>query len=336
MKILISGGSGFIGTNLIDDLLKKQHEILNVDKNPPHKNEHKVYWTVCDILDRTKLQDIFSKFRPNVVVHMAARTDTDPKNNLDDYKTNTEGTKNILESVKTIDSVERIVITSTQFVYQAENSEPQSDEDYLPHTVYGESKVLAEQVTRKADLNCVWTIIRPTNVWGPWHLRYPYEFWKTVSKGLYFHPSGRKVIRSYGYVGNVVWQIERILESNPIVVNKKTFYVGDEPCDLKDWVNGFSKEQIGREVIVVPRIFLRVLGYFGDLLKIVGITFPITSSRFKSMTTSNAAPMQNTFEAFGIPPYSLEQGIQATVEWMRDYHPHLVKRRTEHAQSIRH
>ena len=324
-KILVTGGSGFIGTNLIDTLLKNNYSVLNIDIKAPNKREHDVYWKKCDVLNLSKMKDAFKEFNPEYVVHLAARTDTELRNVLEDYQVNTEGTKNVLECIKNCDSVKRVIITSTQFVFQAEGMLPQSDEDYHPHTVYGESKMIAEQAIRKANLTCAWTIIRPTNVWGPWHLRYPYEFWKTLSQGLYIHPSGKKVIRSYAYVGNVVWQIEKILASEETIINRQTYYVGDEPIDLKDWVNGFSKKQIGRNVIVVPRLLIKALGYVGDILKMIGITFPITSSRYKSMTTSNAAPMQKTLNTFGIPPFSLEQGIQETVDWMKIYHPHLVK-----------
>jgi GlcNAc-P-P-Und epimerase len=323
--ILITGGSGFIGTNLIDMLLENNYTVLNIDLKAPYKHEHDVYWKECNILDFSKTKDMFEKFQPEYVVHLAAKTDTDPHNTLEDYKVNTEGTNNVIECIKSIQSIKRVIITSTQFVFQAEGLQPQYDEDYWPHTIYGESKVIAEQETRKANLTCAWTIIRPTNVWGPWHLRYPYEFWKTLSQGLYIHPSGKKVVRSYAYIGNVVWQIQKILMSEVTVINKKTFYVGDEPIDLKDWVNGFSLRQIGRNVIVVPRALVKVLSYLGDIFKKIGIKFPITSSRYKSMTTSNAAPMRKTIDTFGPPPYSLEEGIRETVEWIKEYHPQLIK-----------
>jgi nucleoside-diphosphate-sugar epimerase len=217
-----------------------------------------------------------------------------------------------------------VVFTSTQFVHQYHGF-PKDDQDYAPHTVYGESKVLMEKMIREANLNVVWTIIRPTNIWGPWHLRYPFEFWRVLSKGLYVHPGRQPVTRSYGYVGNVVSQIISIIESVAEKVRGKVFYVGDPAIDLYDWVNGFSVLQTGKNVRVVPRLIVRTLAIVGDIFAIANVGFPITSSRYKSMTTSNIAPMERTLEAFGTPPYSLDQGIQETVEWMKTVHPELVK-----------
>ncbi|MGO9340347.1 MAG: hypothetical protein ACLPY1_22855 [Terracidiphilus sp.] len=62
---------------------------------------------------------------------------------------------------------------STQFVV-GPGPLPVHDQDFRPYTVYGASKVLAEKAVRDGRLECVWTIVRPTNVWGSMHPRYPH------------------------------------------------------------------------------------------------------------------------------------------------------------------
>lgn len=327
MRIVITGGSGFIGTNLIDKLIgSNTHEILNLDVSEPKNKNHLKYWKHCNILNLNALTGFFKEFKPEAVIHLAARTDTDPANVLEDYIVNTEGSSNILKCINESPEVSRVIITSTQFVHQYDGL-PLNDEDYAPHTIYGESKVIMERMTRNANLKCTWTIIRPTNIWGPWHIRYPFEFWMIVSKGLYFHPGRKPVMRSYGYVGNVVFQIIAILNSPSEKVNKEVFYVGDYSIDLYNWVNGFSIQQTGKPVRVIPRFLVKTLGLLGDVLGLAKIKFPITSSRFKSMTNSNTAPMDKTYQAFGNVPYSLDLGIKETVSWMEEYFPHLVKRK---------
>jgi nucleoside-diphosphate-sugar epimerase len=323
MKYLVTGGSGFIGTNLIEELLMQGHEIVNVDIASPRNEEHASHWEEMDILDLDGLLSIFRKFRPDLVVHLAARTDTDGTH-LDEYLANTKGTENVLAAVKAVDSIQRTIITSTQFVNQY-SGVPKDDFDFAPHTVYGESKVINERMTRQADLKCAWTIIRPTNIWGPWHSRYPHEFWRVLGKGLYFHPSDKSVVRAYGYVKNVVHQIIKIFEADSELVSMQVFYVGDNPIELIDWVNGFSVGQTGKEVRVIPAALVRNMALFGDVLAMLKIRFPITSSRYKSMTTSNGVPMDKTTKALGFSPYTLEQGIQETVEWLKVYYPDLVR-----------
>jgi GlcNAc-P-P-Und epimerase len=322
MRYLITGGSGFIGTHLIDRLLGTGAEILNLDICAPQKVEHAACWKSLDILDQSAVHAAFESFSPDCVIHLAARTDTD-SDELDEYRVNTEGTANIVAAIKASATVSRVVITSTQFVNQY-SGVPKSDTDYAPHTTYGESKVIAENITRDAHLDCTWTIVRPTNIWGAWHPRYPKEFWKVLGKGLYVHPGSEPVIRAYGYVGNVVDQLIRLTQADATLVDAKVFYLGDPPINLKDWVNGFSMCQTGKPVKVVPRAVLWVLAKCGDFLAAMGIRAPLTSSRYKSMTVGNSIPMDKTLEVCGHPPYSLEAGIEETVAWLRKVHPALV------------
>ncbi|MBI3895974.1 MAG: NAD(P)-dependent oxidoreductase [Acidobacteria bacterium] len=316
MKTLVTGGSGFIGTTLVDVLLRQGEEICNLDIAEPNEKSHRTFWRQCNILDRDSLQKEFGEFQPVHVIHLAARTDTWPHLRVEDYKVNTEGTANLLEMIQESESVLRFVHTSTQYVLKP-GRVPQHDEDYDPHTAYGESKVIAERLLRAANLRCLWTIIRPTNIWGPWHPRYPHEFWHVLSRGLYFHPSGKPVFRCYGYVGNVVFQIQQILRAPAEVVDRKVFYVGDRPISLLDWVSGFARALTGKDARVVPRTFLRLLAWFGDACLLLGIKFPIYSSRLQSMTEEYLTHMEPTMSAFGEPPYSLEAGIQETARWLQ-------------------
>lgn len=316
MKILITGGSGFIGTNLIELLEEKNVEILNIDiKKPPNLSQIK-YWRNVDILDKDKLVHEFELYNPTHIVHLAARTDT-VSNILVDYIANTTGTENVLHAIMKSIGIQRVIITSTQFVCKP-GKLPENDLDFDPHTTYGQSKVVTELLTREAGLKCCWTIIRPTNVWGAWHSRYPYEFWKVLKGGYYFHPRGPSVSRSYAYVGNVVHQISRIFEVPPEVIAGKVFYVGDRPIELIDWVNGFSIAITGKKARRIPGQFIRAIGYFGDLLSFVKVKFPITSSRYTSMTQDYTTPMERTFMALGEPPYSMEHGINLTVKWLNN------------------
>ncbi len=315
MRLLVTGGSGFIGTNLVDYFAQREINIVNVDIREPKKDSHRKYWIRCSILDLNSLIGVFKNFKPTHVIHLAARTDTYGKT-LSDYIENTEGTKNVLTAIKSCDSVERVLVTSTQFVCRP-GKVPLSDEDYDPYTVYGYSKVITEKLTRYANLDCIWTIVRPTNIWGPWHPRYPYEFWRVLSKGLYFHPNGKQPLRSYGYVGNVVWQIDQIFKAPSEIVHKRTYYLGDRPMPIIDWVNAFAKVLTGRGVRIAPRWSLRILGYVGDVASLFNFRFPLTSSRFRSMTEDYIVPIEPTFKAFGEPPIPLEEGVKQTAIWLK-------------------
>jgi nucleoside-diphosphate-sugar epimerase len=163
-------------------------------------------------------------------------------------------------------------------------------------------------------------IIRPTNVWGRWHLRYPYEFWKIVRDGKYFHPGSKVVMRSYGYVGNVCEQILKLIDlRDSQSVSKKIFYVGDEPINLYNWVNSFSLAITKKKARIVPTAVVYSLAVFGSILQKLKVSFPITISRYKSMTSENPAPMEKTIKILGCPKYSMQQGVEITTTWLSEF-----------------
>ncbi|HOZ39304.1 MAG TPA: NAD(P)-dependent oxidoreductase [Flavobacteriales bacterium] len=324
MRILVTGGSGFIGTNFMAFQAAQGVALLNLDWNPPLDPDHRVWWKEIDLMDQPSVQAAFDAFKPTHVVHLAARTDTDEPVDVDAYRQNHEGTRILLEVVKRCACVERIVVTSTQFVCEA-GYQPKNDLDFKPFTVYGESKRRTEMITREAALTCCWTIIRPTTIWGPWSLRYRDVMFKVMRKGLYFHPGKGRVVRSYGYVGNVVWQIDRMLHAPRPVVDGRVFYVGDRPFDLKEWVEVVSRELVGKPVRYIPTFLIQLLAWVGDAFKLVGIPFPITSGRFRSMTSDYITPMDKTIDALGEAPFSIEAGVKDTVKWYDNGSERIIK-----------
>lgn len=316
-RILVTGGSGFIGTNVMDLYIERDMPLLNVDWNPPLNPAQSKYWTCCDIMDQNEFRRIATDFEPTHVIHLAARADTDEKEDMEGYLQNHEGTRLVLEVLKDIPSMKHVIVTSTQFVCEA-GYQPKHDKDYKPFTLYGESKKLTEDVTREAELPFAWTIIRPTTIWGPYSLRYRDIMFKVMKKGLYFHPSKKNVIRSYGYVGNMVWQIDRMLTLPVSEMDGKVFYVGDEPFDLIIWVDKIARELTGKPVRVIPTSLIRLIALGGDLLNLFRIPFPITSGRYRSMISDYITPMDKTVQALGEAPYSLDEGVKEFIAWYND------------------
>ena len=318
MKIILTGASGFIGTNLMSTLIDANHELLNLDISQASNQEHEPYRVNIDIMDGEALSKSVTDFQPDVFIHLAARTDCDENTTVEaGYQANVEGVENVLEAVKNCPAIARLIMTSTQYVC-GPGRLPEHDEDYYPHTVYGQSKVKTEKLTREANLECDWVIVRPVNIWGPYHERYSREFWKIADKGLYLHPGVPSPTRTYGYVENVVWQIIQIVKADRATVDKQVFYVGDRPINIEKWVMGVCVGFRGKKPRVIPMWMMRLMGKVGDLIsKFTGKPFYITSSRLRSMTEDYDAPMDKTFDVFGAPPHTLEQGINETVEWYR-------------------
>lgn len=314
-KVLITGGSGFIGTNFSELLNVKGIDFLNIDIAPPLNEAYKKNWLKQDILDREGLLKVVKEYDPNHILHLAAVTSCAPNLVMEDYLTNTEGTNNVIQAAKALKGLKAIVFTSTQYVHYP-NTTPKNDTDYKPHTIYGESKVIGEKMVRKSGIEAKWIIIRPTNIWGEWHQRYKSEFWRVLQKGLYIHPKSNAV-RAYGYVRNVNNQIFELL-TNPAIPNKSVFYVGDSPIKMYDWVNLFSVGLTGKKVKQVPKQILYALALAGEVLKLLGVEEPpMRLTRYRNMISSDNAPMAKTLELVGASQYSLIEGVHNTVEWIK-------------------
>lgn len=311
-RVLITGGSGFIGTNLIEALSALGADITNFDVSAPLDFRHRGFWTSGDVRDGNALEEVLRHDMPTHVIHLAARVDIKGQT-LDDYSTNVVGTTNLLNALRTSPEVQRVIVASTQFVGQPGHV-PTRDDDYKPHTAYGQSKVEAEKLTRQSDLP--WVIIRPTTIWGPHDLSYRRMFYRVMDRGLYLHPGRIPCHRSMGFVGNLVDQVLRLLTNEASRVLGSTFYLGDPVVNLINFVDEFSLRITGRPARTAPPGVLRALAHGGDLLQSLRLPAPITTGRLASMTEDFVVPIEDTFAVTGAPPISLEAAVKATVDWL--------------------
>ena len=320
IRILVTGGSGFIGTNYIELLLKSgDTEFLNLDNQPPRNNAHVNFWQKCDVLDSPRLKKIITDFSPTHVVHLAAKTGLDEKK-LSDFAANMNGVGNLLSVLEKVPSVERVIFTSSLLVCRM-GYVPKHDTDYQPTTLYGQSKVEGEKIVRAAkNLPYAWTIIRPISIWGPWGGE-PYKnFFKAIAQGWYFHIGSGHYQRSLGYVGGTVHQIHQILLAPREKTDRKTFYVADDqPADLYDMANMIRQAVGARNIYHVPLWVVKSAAWCGDMCKTAGWrNVPLTSFRLNNILTEYVFDMQPIMEISGPLPYSLKTGVEQTIEWLRE------------------
>ena len=312
MKILITGGSGFIGTNLVQYYLREGHEVLSLDIAKPKIESHNNVWVACDILDLVALLAEVNEFKPDYLIHMAANTGLEGFG-LEDYSVNIQGVQNVIKAVQNQSSIKKAVFASTMLVCRAGYT-PTYDTDYAPNTIYGESKIIGENLVRSSGLDCEWVIVRPSSIWGPWFGRTYREFFEMIMSGKFFNFSGKSSTKTYGFIGNVVHQLEEIRKSD--LANYKTLYLGDyEPTNIKDWANELG-EVLGKRIITIPRWSVWIAAKLGDILKSFGVSFPLNSFRFSNMTTDNVLDLTDTKKIAPKLPYSRLEGSNHTLRWM--------------------
>lgn len=165
MKILITGGAGFLGLHLASYFYKKGHKLTLVDIAPFDKREYAKDYILelCDVRDKKKLDALVKG--QNVIIHAAAALPLWKKEDI--YTTNIEGTRNILELAKKY-KIKRVIFISSTAVYGVPKKHPIDEEDpRVGVGPYGESKIRAENLCFQAIKNgLLVTILRPKTFVG--------------------------------------------------------------------------------------------------------------------------------------------------------------------------
>ncbi len=315
-RVLVTGGSGFIGTNLVGAYRAAGVTVANFDRAAPRNPADENAWTRVDLARPDELRSAVLKFRPTHVLHLGARTDLGGRD-LADYSTNVEGVAALLQVLRELSHrPSRIVVASSRMVCRI-GYQPASDEDYCPSTPYGQSKVETERLVRAAaDLPCV--LARPTSIWGPW-FDVPYrDFFLSVARHRYVHPAGRRIEKNFGFVGNTTWQLHKLMTADEEKVLGKTFYLADDPpIEVRDFALRISAALGTSRPRDVPLSMLTAMARVGDLLERAGRTAPLTTFRLANLLTPMFHDLSPLTAVTGEPPYELDVSVPSTVEWMR-------------------
>lgn len=174
MKIIVTGGAGFIGSHLVDRLIKEKHNVVIIDNLSTGKKENinkkaKFYKLT---IESPKLKEVFNKVKPDIVFHLAAQINVRDSvaNPINDAKINILGSLNLLENCKKF-GIEKIIFASTGGAIYGDADIIPTPEDYkeTPVSPYGVAKLSVEKY-----LYYYWKVkklkfvsLRLANVYGP-------------------------------------------------------------------------------------------------------------------------------------------------------------------------
>jgi UDP-glucuronate 4-epimerase len=230
MKIIVTGGAGFIGSHFAEKAVSAGHEVFVFDDfndfySPEIKKANirslKQNARICnvDIRDGSQVHTLFAEIKPEVVVHFAARAGVRPSiENPEVYlDTNIKGTYHLLEAARTI-GTQRFILASSSSVYGVIKEVPFREDMCLNQTIspYAASKLAAEQLCSNYahlyDMRCV--SLRFFTVYGP--RQRPdlaiHAFTRSILNGIPIRQFGNgSTRRDYTYIDDILQGVEASL-----------------------------------------------------------------------------------------------------------------------------
>lgn len=175
MRVLVTGGSGRLGRSVVADLVSRGHHITSVD-TADSPFEPPVEGVIADLLDPSQLEDVFTRARPEAVIHLAGIAVPFARSDADTLRINTLLAWSVLSAAVTHGARSAVAASSpTVYGYNTPTWTPRYlplDEDHPvePWHSYGLSKAIIEETVRalaRTSPSCVLSCVRPGYVVAP-------------------------------------------------------------------------------------------------------------------------------------------------------------------------
>ena len=240
-EILITGGSGFIGSNLVNHFLNKKYKVINIDKlnysSIPDKfkyfpNNIKYKFFRADLVDKKKIYSIIKKYKPKVIFNLASETHVD--RSIDTpvkfVKNNILSSLNLVDTIRKIYSKKKLkkfklIHISTDEVYGNVLNKPSDEKEaYKPNSPYAASKASVDHIFRayKITYHLPLIIVNCCNNYGPY--QFPEKFIPTAiisllnRKSVPIYGDGKNV-REWIHVHDYCCALEKIMKQGKIGQN---------------------------------------------------------------------------------------------------------------------
>ena len=330
-NVLITGASGFIGSHLVEEGLKRDYTVyagIRSTSSKEYLKDPRIHFLEIDFTSRNMIMETLESCRVQgllfqYVIHNAGVTKATKKE--DYFRVNSQNTQNFIQALAEARMVpEKFIYMSSIAAYGP--GDPATLRPVMlsdtpnPIELYGKSKLEAEKYIRSLD-SFPWLIIRPTGVYGPREKDY-YIYFKTMSRGLETYIGSKQQILTFIYVKDLARLIFDALKSN--IVRKSYFISDGKEYDTRTFAAITKKILKNKTVkIRVPLSIVKQLS--SGLEKLYGLwgSIPtLNTDKYNVLSSTNwrceTAPLQTDF-GFSAE-YDLERGIEETVDWYKTQH----------------
>jgi len=303
MKVLITGISGFVGSNLYPYLTKQNHTVCGVSRKKTPNN--KIYsYKECDTI-------LFN--RQEVIIHLAGKAHDLKKTakEAEYYKTNTDLTISLYDSFLKSNAKVFVFLSTVKAV--ADKTESIITENTIPNpkTAYGKSKLKAENYIKSKKLpegKKVY-ILRPCMIHGPNNKGNLNLLYSLINKGVPYPLGAYKNTRSFLSVQNLCFIIQNLIIKLP---ESGVYNVADtQPISTNKLVKIIGQETKTKErILEIPKPIIMLFAKIGDVLRL-----PIDSEKLEKLTETYQISNTKIKKALNLKlPLSTTEGIKITIK----------------------
>lgn len=311
-KIVVLGGSGFVGTNLVK-LLKKNFQVVIGDIRL--SSTYPELYKFCDITKKTLLYDVCAG--ADTIVNLAAehRDNVTPVSLYDDV--NISGATNVCEVAERC-GINNIVFTSSVAVYGFSKVVNDESAEINYFNDYGRTKWKAEQEYVKwrnlSNDNCL-TIIRPTVIFGLGNRGNVYNLFSQIAKKRFIMIGNGNNKKSMAYVYNVCAFIEFCIHKR---FSFEIFNYVDGPDFTMNKLIETIYHALGRNpsrILRLPILFAYLIAFIFDLIsKLTPKKFSISRIRIKKFLSDSTFDAKKSFSYGFVPPINFKNAIVKTIK----------------------
>jgi nucleoside-diphosphate-sugar epimerase len=327
MKILITGASGFIGSFIVEEALKRGFETwaaMRKSSSKAYLQDERIHFIELNLSSKEQLVEQLRGKEFDYVVHAAGVTKC--LNKADFRRINTQGTKNLADALIELQMpLKRFVFVSSLSVFGAIKEKMPYDEiretdTPQPNTEYGRSKLEAEKYLDSIASHIPIIMLRPTGVYGPREKDY-FLMAKSIKQHTDFAVGFQRQDITFVYITDVVQAIFLALEKGE---NGRKYFLSDGEVYQSTTFSDLIHEELGRPWwirITAPVWILRVITFIGEYVgRMTGKVTALNNDKYNILKQRNwRCDIEPARRELGFEPkVQLKEGVKTTIKWYKD------------------
>ena len=334
MKILITGASGFIGSFIVEEALKRGFETWAAVRKSSSKaflQDERIHFIELNLSSEAELKQQLKDIQFDYVVHAAGVTKCLHKEDF--FRINTEGTKNLVRALLDLQMpLKRFVYISSLSIMGAIREEQpykeiREQDKAMPNTAYGKSKLEAEQwlvslnkeLEKRNEKLLPYVILRPTGVYGPRERDY-FMMAKSIQSHTDFAVGFKQQDITFVYVTDVVQAVFLAMEKGQ---TGRCYFLSDGEVYQSSTFSDLIRKELGNPWwirITAPLWLLRIITFCGEYMgHITGKVTALNNDKYNIMKQRNwRCDINPARQELGYEPQvKLEEGVRRSIAWYK-------------------